>query len=79
MKLYFVNEQNEKLFLAESDDLHSLNVIRRADMEQRGFSPEDYFYIRGWFKDNGMWIDFGSHSCFYFIEGATIADFEEDN
>ena len=71
-KLYFVDAEGKHHFVQQGCDLKNLSVARQQDMKNRGFKPEPY--IRSWFADGGQWIDFGSWSCFYFIEGATIED-----
>lgn len=71
-KLYFVDADGKHHFVQQGDTLQKLNIERQEDMKRRGFKPEPY--IRTWFADGGQWIDFGSWSCYYFIEGATIED-----
>ena len=75
-RLYFIDSAGNDHFVQQGVSLSALSVARQEDMKQRGFKPEPY--IRSWFADYngrpGQWIDFGSWSCYYFIEGATIED-----
>lgn len=77
-KLYFIDANKNAHFIAEADTLKECNIARREDMTKRGFNLDQCYYIRSWFADfedkHGQWIDFGSWSCYYFIEGATIED-----
>lgn len=71
-KLYFVDAKGDKHFVKQSIDLKQISVYRQEDMAQRKFKPEPY--IRSWIADGGQWIDFGSWSCYYFIENVTSKD-----
>ena len=77
-KLYFIDSKRVAHFITEADTLKECNIARREDMTKRGFNLDQCYYIRSWFGDfegkHGQWIDFGSWSCYYFIEGATIED-----
>ena len=71
-KLYFVDANGDKHFVKQSNDLKQISVYRQEDMAARKFKPEPY--IRSWIADGGQWIDFGSWSCYYFIDGVTLED-----
>jgi hypothetical protein len=77
-KLYFIDSKRVAHFITEAETLKECTIARREDMTRRGFNLDNCYYIRSWFADYdgrpGQWIDFGSWSCFYFIEGATIED-----
>lgn len=75
-KLYFINDKGAAIFIQMNHNLKSINTYIDADMTLRGFKKAPY--IRSWlgeFEDKkGQWIDFGSWSSFYFIEGVTFED-----
>lgn len=77
-KLYFIDSKRIAHFITEAETLRECDIARREDMPKRGFNLDNCYYIRSQFADfedkHGQWIDFGSWSCFYFIEGATIED-----
>lgn len=77
-KLYFIDANRTAHFITEANTLKECAIARREDMTKRGFNLNKSYYIRSWFANfedkHGQWIDFGSWSCYYFIEGATIED-----
>ena len=77
-KLYFIDANKTAHFITEAETLRECAIARREDMTKRGFNLDNCYYIRSWLGDYngrpGQWIDFGSWSCYYFIEGATFED-----
>ena len=71
-KLYFIDSKGDKNFIIESNDLKDINKAQDIDLKARGFAKP--YYTRSWLDEEGQWIDFGSWSCFYFIEGITLED-----
>ena len=83
-KLYFIDSNKNAHLIAEAETLKECAIARREDMTKRGFNLDQCYYLRSWFADfedkHGQWIDFGSWSCYYFIEGANVEDImKEDN
>ena len=75
-KLYFIDNKGTPTYVQMSHDLATISKYRQADMTLRGFKEAPY--IRSWLGEcgemKGQWIDFGSWSCYYFIEGVTFED-----
>lgn len=71
-KLYFVDANGEKQFVRQSSDLNQISIYRQEDIKNRKLKEDPF--IRSWIADGGQWIDFGSWSCYYFIEGVTLED-----
>ena len=71
-KLYFVDAKGDKHFVKQSNDLKQINIYRHEDTKNRGLKENPF--DRCWIADGGQWIDFGSWSCYYFIEGVTLED-----
>lgn len=71
-KLYFVDDKGDKHFVRQSSDLNQISIYRQEDIKNRKLKENPF--IRSWIADGGQWIDFGSWSCYYFIEGVTLED-----
>lgn len=71
-KLYFVDKDGIHHFVQQGIDIEKLLYASWEDRKKRKFKPSPY--IRQWVDKGGLWIDFGSWSEFYFIEGVTLED-----
>ena len=71
-KLYFIDANGDKHFVKQSNDLQQISIYRQQDIKSKGLTENPF--IRSWIDENGQWIDFGSWSCYYFIEGVTLED-----
>ena len=52
----------------ESDDLQAVRKFINTDSKTRGHG----YYLRMWCSADGLYIDYGSHTTYFFIPGMTI-------
>ena len=71
-RLYFVDKEGKDHFIMQSADLQTLHEACFEDRQKKHIKESPY--IRQWVEDNILWIDYGSWSEFYKIEGVTIED-----
>lgn len=71
-RLYFVDKEGVHHFVQQGADIERLHKACWEDRQRRGFKESSY--IRQWVDNGGLWIDFGSWSEFYFIDGVTLED-----
>lgn len=69
--LYFVDKNKTRHFIAQNEDMR---YLYKSCFEDRVKKKIKSPYIRQWIQCGGLWIDYGSWSEFYFIEGATHDD-----
>ena len=71
-RLYLVDKDEKEHFIMQNANLQVLHKACFEDRQKRKFKEAPY--IRQWVENDILWIDFGSWSEFYKIEGVTKED-----
>lgn len=71
-RLYFIDKEGKEHFIMQSADIQALHKACFEDRQKKHIKESPY--IRQWLDEKGLWIDYGSWSEFYLIEGATRED-----
>lgn len=74
-KLYITDSIEELInveLICESNSLEEIKSAACTEVAKRHYSPNYWRYLA---PPEGIFIDFGSWSKFFFIQGATVAQF----
>lgn len=71
-KLYYIDKEHNEHFVKQNQDLNELFKYMNEDINKRHLKCSEH--TRNWVDERGLWIDFGSWTEFYLIEGATLED-----
>ena len=74
MKLYFENSQGKERLIAECETVQEAHKEIDKFLNERNFKS---YYSRSWGNEDGVTIDFGSHSEFMVIRGISFSDYIE--
>ncbi len=74
MKLYFLNSRNKERLIAEPLSREECFGEIHKFLDEHNFKSR---YQRVWEEEGRIWVDVGSWSEFFIIEGLSITEFDE--
>lgn len=72
MKLYFKNSRDEERLIAECETVQDAHKEINKFLDERNFKC---YYKRSWGNEEGVTIDYGSHTDFFKIKGVSYNDY----
>ena len=75
MKLLFKNSNGNERVIADVNSFSEANEEIDKFLDEHNFKS---YYKRLWEENSRMWVDVGSHTEFFIVEGCTFADVHKD-